>query len=164
MNHRDCLTAALSWLLACACGSPARAADAPPAWPSAQAVILYSFAPWDGAAYAMEIPLEHSDDAVHPVIRIDLWGYPRFPEPTTIHFSGREDAGGGPAKGDGRALFQANLNNSMPERLAGSVSFEILVDDRPVSGSYELATLDGKRRFKGSFRAAWGNKPAKAIR
>ncbi len=52
----------------------------------------------------------------------------------------------------------------MPERLAGSVSFKALKNDSPVSGSYEFATLDGKRTFKGRFQAVWGNKPEKVIR
>jgi len=75
-----------------------------------------------------------------------------------------EDAGGGNSRGDGLALFQANLNKSMPERLVGSVSFKTLRNDHPVSGTYVFSTLDGKRGFKGSFQAAWGNKPAKVIR
>jgi len=96
--------------------------------------------------------------------QLNIWGYPDFPGPKTLHFSGKEDAGGGPLRGDGRALFQADLNKSMPERLVGEVSFKSLRNDSPVSGTYEFATLDGKRKFKGSFLAAWGNKPAKAIR
>ena len=164
MNHRACLMSGLSWLLVCFTGSQIKAADAPATGPVDQAIIYFSFAPWDGAAYDIEIPLEPASDAVHPTIRINIWGYPEFPEPKTIHFSGKEDAGGGPSRGDGRALFQANLNKSMPERLVGSVSFKTLQNDQPVSGSYEFATLDGKRKFKGSFQAAWGNKPAKVIR
>jgi len=164
MNFPAFLMSGLAWLLVCLTGSQVKAADAPDVRPVDQAVIYFSFAPWDGAAYDIEIPLEHADDAVQPVIRISIWGYPQFPDPKTIHFSGKEDAGGGPSRGDGRALFQANLNKTMPERLVGSVSFETLQNDHPVSGSYEFATLDGKRKFKGSFQAAWGNKPAKVIR
>jgi hypothetical protein len=164
MNLRAFLMSGLAWLLVCPAGSPTKAADAPTVRPVDQAIIYFSFAPWDGAAYAIEIPLEHADDASHPVIRIDIWGYPEFPDPKTIRFSGYEDPGGGPSRGDGRALFQANLNKSMPERLVGSVSFKALQNGHPVLGSYEFATLDGKRRFKGSFQAAWGNKPPKVIR
>jgi hypothetical protein len=164
MNNRVFLMSGLAWLLVCLPGSQVRAADAPSAGPVDQATIYFSFAPWDGAAYDIEIPLERADDAAHPSIRINIWGYPEFPEPKTIHFTGKEDPGGGPSKGDGRALFQANLNKSMPERLAGSVSFETLKNDSPVSGSFEFATLDGKRTFKGRFQAAWGNKPEKVIR
>jgi hypothetical protein len=155
---------ALAWLLVCPAGSRLKAADAPAVVPASQATIYYSFAPWDGAAYDLEIPLGHVDDAVQPCIRISIWGYPEFPDPKTIHFSGKEDAGGGPLRGDGIAHFQFNLNKSMPERLVGSVSFKNLGSDSPVSGSYELATLDGKRVFRGNFQAAWGNQPAKVIR
>jgi hypothetical protein len=48
--------------------------------------------------------------------------------------------------------------------LAGSISFKNLQNDKPVSGDYELATLDGKMKLKGSFQAAWGNTPPKIIR
>ena len=161
MNLRVFLMSGLAWLLACLPGARVGAADAPAAGRAGQATIYYSFAPWDGAAYALEIPLERADEASQPSIRINIWGYPEFTEPTTLHFSGREDAGGGPSRGDGRALFQAILNKSMPERLAGSVSFKALKKDSPVCGSYELATLDGRRTFKGSFQAAWGNKPGR---
>jgi hypothetical protein len=164
MNHRAFLMSGLALLLVCLAGSPIKAADAAAVRPVDQAIIYFSFAPWDGAAYAIEIPLEHADDAVQPVIRINIWGYPEFPEPKTINFSGKEDPGGGPLRGDGRALFQADLNKSMPERLEGSVSFKTLQNGHPVSGSYEFATLDGKRKFKGCFQAAWGNKPPKVIR
>jgi hypothetical protein len=164
MNYRAFLMGGLSLLLVCLAGSQIKAADSPAVRPGDQAIIYFSSAPWDGAAYDIEIPLEHADDAVQPAIRINIWGYPQFPEPKTIHFSGKEDAGGGPSRGDGRALFQANLNKSMPECLVGSLSFKTLQNDQPVSGSYEFATLDGKRKFKGSFQAAWGNKPAKVIR
>ena len=151
-------------LLVCLAGSPIKAADIPSAQPTGQATIYFSAAPWDGAAYAMEIPLEHADDAVQPVIRIDIWGNPEFSEPKTINFSGKEDPGGGPSRGDGRAFFQPNLNKSMPENLMGSVSFKTLQSGHPVSGIYEFATLDGKRKFKGSFQAAWGNSPLRVIR
>src|ERR1017187_1029739 len=106
----------LSWLLVCGAGSQIKAADAPAVVPVDQAVIYFSFAPWYGAAYDIEVPLEHADDGVQPVIRINIWGYPQFSEPKTIHFSGKEDDGGGLSRGDGRPLFQANLNKTMPER------------------------------------------------
>lgn len=164
MNYRAYLVGGLWSLLVCITGSRIRAADAPPVGSAGQAIIYFSFAPWDGAAYDIEIPLEHEDDAVQPFIRINIWGYLQLSEPKTIHFSGKEDPGGGPSRGDGRALFQTNLYKTMPERLAGSVSFKILQNDQPVSGSYEFATLDGRRKFKGNFLAAWGNKPPKVIR
>ena len=157
-------TTLVACLPLCFAGSPVRAAEAPAAEPASKATIFYSYAPWDGAAYDIEIPLQPADDGTQPNIRINLWGNPQFPEPTTVHFSGMEDAGGGPKKGDGVAHFQSNLNKSMPERLAGTVCFHNLKNDSPVSGSYEFATLDGRRTFKGRFQAAWGNQPPKVIR
>jgi hypothetical protein len=164
VNHRAYLMSGLSWLVVCIVGSRIKAADAPEVVPVDRAMIYFSFAPWDGAAYDIEIPLERADDAVQPSIRISIWGYPQFSEPKTIHFSGKEDAGGGPARGDGRAIFQANLNKTTPEPLVGSVSFRNLKNEHPVSGSFEFSTLDGKKTFKGSFQAAWGNSPVKVIR
>ena len=164
IDYRAFLMCGLAWLLVFLTGSQVRAADSPAVGAMNQATIYYSAAPWDGAAYGIEIPLDRADDGAQPSIRVSIWGYPEFPKPKTIHFSGKEDAGGGPSRGDGLALFQANLNQSMPERLAGSISFMSLKNGVPVSGSYELATLDGKRKFKGSFQAAWGNKPGMVIR
>jgi len=144
--------ACLGLLLACA---QALAAD--------PATIYYSAAPWDGAAYAIEIPLSAGEGA-QPVIRVNLWGNPEFAGPRTIRFSGREDAGGGPGKGEGRASFQSVLNKTAPQNLAGAITFQALRRDLPVSGSYEFATLDGRRKFSGSFEAAWGNQPQRVIR
>jgi hypothetical protein len=164
MNHRAFLRSGFAGLLVCLTGSWVGAAVDPAAAPVDQATIYFSAAPWDGAAYDIEIPMKRVDDVIRPNIRITIWDYPEFPESTTIRFSGEEDPGGGPLKGDGVAYFQSNLNKSMPERLAGSISFKTLKHDSPVSGSYEFATLDGKRKFKGSFKASWGNKPEKVIR
>jgi hypothetical protein len=156
--------ALVAWTLVCLAESHVGAADAQAARPVCQATIFFSSAPWDGAAYDLEIPLEHGDEVAQPNLRISIWGNPEFPEPITLHFSGKEDAGGGPQRGAGCAVFQAILNKSTPQRLVGWVSFNTLKNDSPVSGSFEFATLDGKKRFKGSFKAAWGNRPAKVIR
>jgi hypothetical protein len=164
MNLNGNWLSAFAGLLFFTGGSQVKAADGVAPGPASQAVIYYSFAPWDGAAYDIEIPLEHVEGASQPNIHINIWGYPEFSEPKTINFSGKEDPGGGPSRGDGRALFQANPNKSTPENLAGSISFSTLQNGHPVSGSYEFASLDGKRKFKGSFLATWGNKPTKVIR
>lgn len=164
MNTRAFLTWGLGWVIACFNGSPARAGDSPAVEQKDQATIYFSFAPWDGAAFSIEIPLERADDLARAGIRIDIWGNPEFPKPRTINFTGKEDPGGGPLRGDGRAIFQAEIDKSTPERLEGSVSFTSLQNDLPVSGSYEFATLDGKRKFKGRFQAVWGNRPPKVIR
>jgi hypothetical protein len=164
MNHRIFLMSAMSCLLVSFVNSQLDAAETPAGAPEGRAAIYYSAAPWDGAAYDIEIPLERTSDAPQPFIRINIWGNPESQGPITFHFSGKEDPGGGPSRGSGRASFQAILNKSWPEPLAGSVSFQTLRKDHPVPGTYELATLDGKRKFKGNFQAAWGNKPAPVIR
>lgn len=127
------------------------------------AIIYYSAAPWDGAAYAINIPVEKAKDVPGPAININIWGNPEFTKPETIHFSGEEDPGGGSGKGSGRASFQLIPNKSWPENLAGTIIFKSLQPGQPVSGTYDLATSDGKR-FRGSFEATWGNQPIRVIR
>lgn len=125
--------------------------------------IFYSAAPWDGAAYDLEIPLEKTDDAPNPSIRVNLWGNPRFDKPETVHFTGKEDAGGGPGRGAGRASYQAIKDKSRPENLAGTVVFDVLKAGQPVTGRYDLTTEKGKK-FEGRFKADWGNRPERVIR
>ena len=164
MFRRGILLACAALLALCLAAPRIGGADPSGSKSGDPAAIYYSFAPWDGAAYDLEIPQEPGKEGAKATIRISIWGNPEFPEPKTIRFTGREDSGGGPGKGDGIANYQAILNKSFPQRLAGWVAFQVLRKDQAVSGSYELKTLDGTRRFKGEFQAAWGNKPAKVIR
>jgi hypothetical protein len=145
--------------LAALLASPLAAADAPP-----NAKIFYSAAPWDGAAYAIQIPLAKSAQAPNPVIKIDIWGNPEFLVQTKLKFTGKEDPGGGPARGKGRALYQSQLDLSSPQNLSGTVVFKKLKKGKLVEGAIDLKTLDGKLTFKSSFRAAWANEPPKTIR
>lgn len=131
--------------------------------PEAKATIYFSAAPWDGAAYDIEIPLEKTKDAPEPVIRVNIWGNPEYLKPETVLFTGKEDAGGGEGKGSGRASYQTILNKSWPEPLSGTVVFKILRKGRPVSAVYDLKTAKG-RKFKGRFQAAWGNEAPLRIR
>lgn len=128
------------------------AADAP----TSKAAIYFSAAPWDGAAYALEIPLVKSADAAEPVIRVSIWGNPEFDKSETIRFSGREDPGGGPGKGRGIASYQTVFNRSVPQHLSGGITFESLKHGQPVAAEYDLM-MGGGMRFKGRFLAAWGN-------
>ena len=121
------------------------------------ATIFYSAAPWDGAAYEIDIPLDATAEAKHPMIRVNIWGHPQYAKPTTLRFFGRENAGGGPDRGSGRVSYQPVFDQSLPQPLAGTLTFDVLQKDKPVSGKYDLVTSDGKQAFKGSFRAKWGN-------
>lgn len=129
-----------------------------------QAKIFYASAPWDGAAYAIEIPLEADKESPQGYLRINIWGNPEFSEITAYSFTGVEDSGGGPGKGIGRASYQAVLNKSSPVALKGDIEFGSLQKDKPVIGIYVLTSLDGKRQFSGHFEAAWGNKSASPTR
>jgi hypothetical protein len=151
MNHRGFLLTAVACLTPSIVPEQCKAVEAPASGAEHHATISFSVAPWDGAAYDLEIPL----DASPAILRINIWGNPEFAEPTTLYFSGREDPGGGPFKGSGRAAFQAIPNKSWPDKLTGSISFAALQKGHPVSGSYEFATLDGKKKFNGHFRALW---------
>ncbi len=162
MNHRILRAGVMACLFASLVSSQISAAETLAIGRKDQATIYYSAAPWDGAAYAIEIPLEQTKDASQPFIRVNIWGNPEFAAPKTLSFSGKEDPGGGPGKGIGRASYQAILNKSGPEKLAGSISFISLQKDQPASGSYDFETVDGKRKFKGNFQAAWGNKPLRS--
>lgn len=123
-----------------------------------KAVINYSAAPWDDAAYEILIPTPKTTESSDPFITINIWGNPEFQDAKSFHFSkegGRKDGG--------RAAFQPVLNKSMPVTLTGTVSFRALQKGHPVFGSFEFAAPDG-RTFKASFEAAWGNKPLPYIR
>lgn len=154
MNNRNYLPGAL--VFAVLVHSQAAIGKPPQDAPERKATIYYSAAPWDGAAYAIEIPLEPAEDAPKPVIAVNIWGNPEFLKPKTIHFSGKEDPGGGPNKGVGRASYQSIQNKSWPENLSGNIIFTTLQSGQAVSAAYNLTTAKGKK-FKGSFRAIWGN-------
>jgi len=66
-------------------------------------------------------------------------------------------AGSGTSPADGADF----VGGALP---AGTLTFDVLQKDKHVGGSYDLATLDGKRTFKGSFTATWGNAPMRMIR
>ena len=91
-----------------------------------------------------EPALDAAIGAERPVLRVNIWDNPEFAQPTTLRFSGKENAGGGPDRGSGRVSYQAVLDKSLPQPLAGTLTFDVLQKDKHVGGSYDLATLDGK--------------------
>jgi hypothetical protein len=159
LNHRLGLVVALAGLILASWHSPLLAEEAVVLAATAQAKIYHSSAPWDGAAYAIEIPLEAGKDSPQGYLHINLWGNPEFSEITAYSFSGSEDLGGGPGKGVGRASYQVVLNKSQPIALKGFIEFGSLQKGKPVIGIFVLTSLDDKRQFSGKFEAAWGNKP-----
>ena len=123
-----------------------------------KAVINYSAAPWDDAAYEILIPMTNISGSPNPFIIIYIWGNPEFQKPKSLQFS----RGGDPKEG-GRASFQPILNKSLPITLTGTVVFRALQKGHPVFGTFEFVGPDG-RTFKASFEATWGNKPLPYIR
>jgi hypothetical protein len=123
-----------------------------------KAVINYSAAPWDDAAYEIIVPIKKIPASSNPVIRIDIWGNPEFQEAKSFRFSKE-----GSQKEGGRASFQPVLNQSLPMELTGTVSFKALKKGYPVFDALEFVSSDG-RMFNGSFKANWGNKQLPYIR
>ena len=150
-------------LLLALASSSVLAGNAPEPIPDRKAAIYFSAAPWDGAAYDIEIPLEKSDDAPNPYIRVSIWGNPEFAKSQTIRFTGKEDSSGGENKGVGRATYQTIQNKSWPENLAGTMAFKTLQHGKPVSAAYDFTSEKGKK-LKGRFKAAWGNESPGVIR
>jgi hypothetical protein len=123
-----------------------------------KAVINYSTAPWDDAAYEILVPMTNISGSPNPFIIIYIWGNPGFQKPKSLQFSKVGDL-----KEGGRASFQPVLNRSMPITLTGTVVFRALQKGHPVFGTFDFASPDG-RTFKASFEATWGNKPLPYIR
>jgi hypothetical protein len=123
-----------------------------------KAVINYSVAPWDDAAYEILVPMPKVGEDSNPYVRIDIWGNPEYPKPTSLRFSK-----GSNRKEGGRATLQTVLNKSMPVDLTGVVSFRKLKKGHTVFGNFEFTAPDGKT-FAASFEASWGNKPLPYIR
>ena len=149
MASKSGVWAAVVWVLALgAAGGISPALQVPVA---TKAVIRYSTAPWDDVAYELIVPLKPQGKASHPVLRVDLWGNPEFAKRTTLHFSRTGDP-----MVVGRAYYQPIHNESLPEALSGTITFESLKQRATVSGKYDLSGSKG-RVFRGRFVAKWGN-------
>lgn len=129
--------------------------------PPAAAVIYYSSAPWDGAAYEMRVPLKRTKSEAKPTLRIFIWDRPPLEAGLELRFTSHEDSGGGPGKGQGTASFQTVLDKTMPKALSGTLTFAASKPGGPLSGAYDLQDAAG-RAFRGTFKATWGNKPSDA--
>jgi hypothetical protein len=121
--------------------------------PVIEGSIDESAAPWDGPAYALILRLGQGSS----VLRVDLWGHPHSDGPLSLRFTGYENPGGGRGRGDGRVSFQEILNKSTPVPLSGRLVFDRLEEGKPVTGHYELNSIDQSRGFKGVFQAKWGS-------
>ena len=126
------------------------AADAKKAQPI-KAMIYFSAAPWDGAAYEILIPIKNTEGPA-PTIRLNIWGNPEFQKREVFKFNGNE----GSSTDRGRVSFQTELNKSMPQNMKGTVTFKRLKKGVPIVGAFDLETLKGQA-FKGEFQAEWGN-------
>ncbi len=114
--------------------------------------ISYTFAPWDGPAYELFLPLGDASSTQPPYIRVDIWGNPVFANETTLTLTGRIDP-----NGSGRATYHLGHSGAPPRVLTGTVRFASLKRGVPVSGEFNLLSVDGQS-YSGKFTAEWGNK------
>ena len=114
--------------------------------------ISYTFAPWDGPAYELFLPLGQATSTGRPYIRVDIWGNPVFAKETTLALTGRIDP-----SGSGRASYHLGQDGAAPRVLTGTVRFDALQRGMPVSGDFNLLSADGQS-YTGKFTAEWGNK------
>jgi hypothetical protein len=97
-------------------------------------------APWDGAAFTVNIPLQSGD-----AISVSIWQAPELQSPKTFSFPDNTGQVG-----------NASLMRSagFPEELSGSVSFSSVQQASPAEGRFDLTTDTGQH-FSGEFHAEW---------
>jgi len=106
------------------------------------ATIQRDCAPWDGAAFAVKIPVRNGT-----VINISIYQSPEIAFPATFSFpdeTGRT----------GSAFLLSSVGE--PEELRGRVSFPRVEQGMLTEGKFDLHTETGEP-FKGNFKAEWGN-------
>ena len=119
----------------------ARANDAP----VLGATIGASCAPWDGAAFVVEMPVDSlGRDLTGARLAISVWKAPRIPAGTMFTFHGIADSG---------AVVLWSGKDSA-QRLTGTVTFGAVGPDAPADGSFDLSTKGG-RRLAARFHATW---------
>jgi len=109
------------------------------------ATVNRDCAPWDGSAFTVSIPM--SDGAI---IDISIYQSPDISLPVTFSFPDE-------TMRDGNALLL--LPAGLPEQLTGKVWFQHVEQGKPVEGWFSLTSKRGER-FKGSFKAEWGDQMA----
>jgi hypothetical protein len=106
------------------------------------ATIQRDCAPWDGAAFTVNIPVQGVVD-----LSISIWQAPELTSPNAFSFP--DDTG---------QVGNASLADAAgtSEQLSGNVFFSSVQDGSPVDGRFELSTDTGQR-FAGEFHAEWGD-------
>jgi hypothetical protein len=104
------------------------------------ATVYRDCAPWDGAAFTVQIPLGRGD-----VIDISIWKSPEIQIPITFTFP--DDTGQ-----TGNAILSHHVGQL--DALSGTVRFQSVVEGQPVRGSFNLHNESGEI-FEGSFEAEW---------
>ena len=99
-------------------------------------------APWDGAAFTVFISYDPFSE-----IEISLWRAPNIEYPTTFSFP---DLTG--KVGD--AIYQPQVGEL--QQLSGKVFFQRVEESSPVSGEFDLRSVNGNR-YRGRFNAIWEN-------
>ena len=104
------------------------------------ATINRDCAPWDGAAFTVQIPLNTKD-----TLDISIWKSPDIKSTATFSFPDQTGQAGNAV-----LIHPAGF----PETLNGSVTFTRVEQENPAEGEFDLMTESG-RQFKGKFKAQW---------
>lgn len=109
------------------------------------AMIDSDCAPWDGTAFTVSIPWSHA-----ATLYVSIYQSPEIAHPVTFSFPDETMRGGN---------AYLLLPDGSPEQLIGKVFFERVHAGKSVRGRFDLISAGGEK-FKGAFRAEWGNQMA----
>jgi hypothetical protein len=113
------------------------------------ATIQNDCAPWDGAAFRVDVPAATLGvRAESAFVSVSVWKSPHIATRTTFHFADGTSA----IPDSGAAVLWSK--GGQAERLRGWVTFESVNGDAPVDGAFELTSKTGAR-FAASFHATW---------
>lgn len=122
-------------LLLAACAPAAQA-------PGLAATINRDCGPADGPAFTVEVPMEARGRLV-----VSIWQAPDIGGRARFTLTDPTDATGSATLFTGADAFEA---------LSGTITFEGVSRDRPVSGNFRLVSASGEV-FEGAFTAEWGD-------
>ena len=104
------------------------------------ATVHRDCAPWDGAAFTIQVPLQDGDS-----IHISIWQSPDIVFPKTFSFP--DDTGQ-----IGNAILIHALG--LPDTLSGEVTLQRVQAGIPIEGRFSLGSAGGGQ-FEAQFRAEW---------
>ena len=109
------------------------------------ATVNRDCAPWDGAAFTVQIPWHGGD-----IINISIWKSPDIKFPTTFSFPDNTGQ-------IGNVILIRPVG--LPDPLTGEVWFDSVSEEKVVDGGFRLKGERGDL-FEGRFAAEWGSQVA----